>query len=108
MIVEVRIFTCNPGQLPALKKRFKTKTLAIWKKHGIRQIGFLTVLIGDGSKDLHCALSWKSMAERERKWAKFRADRAWCKVRAKTEKDGPILANNNSVFLRTTDFSALK
>jgi NIPSNAP len=43
MIVEVRIFTCNPGLLPALKKRFKTKTLAIWKKHGIRQIGFWTV-----------------------------------------------------------------
>ena len=108
MIVEVRIFTCNPGLLPALKKQFKTRTLAIWKKHGIRQIGFWTVLIGDGSNDLHCALAWKSMAERERKWAKFRADPAWRKVRAETEKDGPIIANINSVFLRPTDFSALK
>ena len=48
------------------------------------------------------------MAERERKWAKFRADPAWRKVRAETEKDGPIIANINSVFLRPTDFSALK
>jgi hypothetical protein len=36
MIYELRIYQCVPGKLPALLKRFETKTLDIWKKHGIR------------------------------------------------------------------------
>ena len=108
MIVEVRIFTCNPGLLPALQKRFKTKTLAIWKKHGIRQIGFWTVLVGDGNHDLHYLLAWDSLAERERIWNAFQADPAWHKARDESEKDGPIIANIKSALLRPTAFSAVK
>ena len=37
MIHEVRHYICVPGRLPALLKRFETKTLAIWKKHGINR-----------------------------------------------------------------------
>ena len=48
MIYELRTYQCIPGKLPALLKRFETKTLDVWKKHGIRPTGFWTVLIGDG------------------------------------------------------------
>ena len=58
MIYEQRIYTCIPGRLPALLKRFEEQTLKIWDKHGIKQAGFWTVLVGDGSKDLNNMLVW--------------------------------------------------
>ena len=46
------------GRLPALLKRFETTTLELWKRHGIRQAGFWTVLVGDGgNQDLHYLLA---------------------------------------------------
>ena len=86
MIYEQRIYTCIPGRLPALLKRFETATLKIWEKHGIRQAGFWTVLIGDGNHDLHYLLAWESLAEREKKWGAFMADPAWQSARADSEK----------------------
>ena len=68
MIYELRIYTCLPGRLPALLKRFENPPLKIWEKHGIKQAGFWTVLIGDGNHDLHYLLAWESLAEREKKW----------------------------------------
>ena len=47
MIYELRIYHCVPGRLPALLKRFETTTLKIWERHGIRQAGFWTVMVGE-------------------------------------------------------------
>ena len=68
MIHEVRHYICVPGRLPALLKRFETKTLALWKKHAINPVGFWTVLIGDGNNELYYLLAWDSLADREKKW----------------------------------------
>ena len=46
MIYELRIYTCLPGRLPALHKRFESATLKLWDKHGIRPVGFWTTVIG--------------------------------------------------------------
>ena len=108
MIYELRIYQCIPGRLPALLKRFETKTLDIWKKHGIRPVGFWTVLIGDGNNDLHYMLAWESLAEREQKWNTFQGDAEWHKARDESEKDGLIIANIKSAFLRPTAFSAIR
>jgi hypothetical protein len=108
MIYELRIYSCIPGRLPALLRRFEAQTLDIWHRHGIRASGFWTVLIGDGNHDLHYLLAWESLAEREQKWNAFQADPAWHKARDESEKDGPIIANIKSAFLRPTAFSAMK
>jgi hypothetical protein len=108
MIYELRIYSCIPGRLPALLKRFETQTVGLWKKHEIRPVGFWTVLVGDGNNDLHYLLAWESLAEREQKWAKFQADPAWHSARSESEKDGLIIANIKSAFLQPTSFSALK
>ena len=61
MIYELRIYHCVAGRLPALLKRFETTTLELWQRHGIRQAGFWTVLVGDGgNQDLHYLLAWQS------------------------------------------------
>ena len=108
MIYELRIYQCIPGRLPALLKRFEDHTLKIWAKHGIRQAGFWTVLVGDGNNDLHYLLAWESLAEREKVWTAFLADPAWIKARDDSETDGPIIANIKSAFLKPTAFSAVK
>jgi hypothetical protein len=108
VIYEQRIYSCVPGRMPNLLKRFEDHTLAIWEKHGIRPAGFWTVLIGDGSNDLHYLLAWESMAEREQKWNAFQADPAWRKARSDSEKDGPIIANIKSAFLQPTAFSTVR
>jgi NIPSNAP len=108
MIYEVRIYTANPGRLPSLLHLFDHHVLKIWGRLLIAQVGFWTVMVGDGSNDLHCCISWKSLAEREDRWAAFEADPEWQRVCGEAEEDGPILANIDVVFLKPTSFSALK
>jgi len=52
MIYELRIYRCVPGCLPVLLARFQNHTLRIWEKHGVRQAGFWTTLIGESSQQL--------------------------------------------------------
>ena len=49
-----------------------------------------------------------TMAEREKVWTAFLADPAWIKARDDSEKDGPIIANIKSAFLKPTAFSAVQ
>jgi hypothetical protein len=108
MIYEMRVYHCLPGRLPALLKRFDTVTLKLWEKHGIRQAGFFTTLIGSSNQELTYFLAWESLAEREKKWAGFMADPDWQDARAKSEADGQIIANIVSQFLTPTSFSSVK
>jgi hypothetical protein len=108
MIYELRIYQTVPGRMPNLLARFQNHTLRIWEKHGIRQAGFWTTLVGESNNDLTYLLAWESLAERERKWTAFLADPEWNAVRAETEKDGAINANISNQFLTPTAFSAVK
>jgi len=108
MIHELRVYRCVPGRLPALLRRFETATLKIWEKHGIRQAGFWTTLIGESSQDLTYLLAWESMAERETKWTAFVNDAEWHAARDASEADGQIVANVSSQFLKPTSFSVVQ
>jgi NIPSNAP len=108
MLYELRIYDCVPGRLPALLNRFQNHTTKIWERHGIKQGGFWTTVIGGHNHRLYYFLVWNSLAEREEKWAKFQADPEWNKARSESEKDGPIVANVISEILTPTAFSSLK
>jgi hypothetical protein len=108
VIHELRIYRCAPGRLAALNKRFETRTLKMWEKHGIRQVGFWTVAIGATNHDLYYLLEWASLAEREQKWNTFMSDPEWIAARAESEKDGPILAHTTNYILQPTSYSKLK
>jgi hypothetical protein len=68
MIYELRIYRCVPGRKLALLSRFENETLRIWEKHGIRQAGFWTTLIGQSSQEVTYMLALDSRAEREKRW----------------------------------------
>jgi len=108
MLYELRIYHCMPGKLPALLTRFETATVALFAKHGIEQVGFWTVAIGESNADLYYILKWDSLEEREKKFAAFAADPAWIAARTKSEEGGPLLTSISNSILTPTKFSALK
>ena len=108
MIHELRIYHCMPGRLPNLLKRFETVTLGMWKKHGIRQAGFWTTMIGESNMDLTYLLEWESLAERDAKWNAFQSDPDWIAARAETERDGAIVESISNQILMPTSFSSVR
>ena len=107
MIYETRVYRCLPGRLPALLKRFENTTLKLWEKHGIKQAGFFTTLVGGSNQELTYLLAWESLADREKKWAAFQSDPDWIAARAKTEEDGQIVGNIVNQLLVPTAFSSI-
>ncbi|BAZ21433.1 hypothetical protein NIES4073_23110 [Kalymmatonema gypsitolerans NIES-4073] len=109
MIYELRIYDAMPGRRRALLSRFQNHTLQIWEKHGIRQAGFWTTLIGENeSNRLTYLLAWDSMAERQERWGAFLADPEWIAIKAETEKDGQLVQNISNSLLAPTAFSSVK
>ena len=109
-IYELRIYDAMPGRLPALLSRFENHTLQmIWEKHGIRQAGFWTTLIGASENNrLTYLLTWNSMVQREERWNAFLTDPEWIAIKAETEKDGQLVQNISSELLAPTAFSSVK
>ena len=105
MIHELRVFHCVPGRLPALLKRFETDMLRLFERHGIEQLGFWTVAIGESNNDLFLILQWEFLADRERKFGAFLNDPEWLEARRKSEEDGPLEATITNTILVPTAFS---
>ncbi|HEY4775323.1 MAG TPA: NIPSNAP family protein [Xanthobacteraceae bacterium] len=108
MIYELRVYRVVPGRMPALLSRFENVALDLFKRHGIRQAGFWTTLVGESNLNLYYMLAWESLAERERRWNAFAADPEWLAKRAESEKDGIIVETVSSQFLEPTSFSAVR
>jgi hypothetical protein len=108
MVYELRVYHCVPGRLPAIIKRFDSITCRLFEKHGIKQVGFWTVAVGESSSDLVYMLQWESLADRDKKFGAFAADPDWIEARTRTEADGPIVASITNSILMPTSFSALK
>jgi hypothetical protein len=108
MIYELRVYRALPGRMPALLKRFETRTCKIWDRMGIRHVGFWTTMIGACHLEMFYMLAWESLEERQRMWDLFQADPEWQQAWAESEKDGIIVGNVASTILSPTKFSALQ
>jgi hypothetical protein len=108
MIYEQRVYRCLPGQLGRLLKRFENHTMRIWEKHGIRQAGFFTTILGESNRDLTYLIQWDSLADREKRWGAFMADPEWIAARDDSEKAGPIIENVSSQIFAPTAYSSVK
>src|SRR3979411_2307115 len=93
MIYETRVYRCLPGRLPALLKRFENTTLKLWEKHGIKQAGFFTTLVGESNQELTYLVAWELPPARHRQRNAFQSAPDWIAARAKSEEDGPIVGN---------------
>ena len=108
MIYELRVYTCNPGMLSALNKRFANHTLTLFEKHGIQSIGYWTTEVGESNHELTYLLAFESESQRARSWASFRADPKWQQVFDKSHDNGVIVRNVRNQLLVPTAYSPLQ
>jgi hypothetical protein len=108
VIVEMRIYHCAPGRLPALHERFTRTTLGFFEKYGIEPIGFWTTLAGPSNQTLTYLLKWDSLAQRESRWNAFASDPDWIAQRSASEAERPIVEHVETHFLAPTAYSPLR
>ena len=94
MIYEIREYTTVPGRMPALVRRFRDHTLAIFARLGM-EVTFmsLTEFGGNSTNELVYVMRFDSYDDMATKWAAFQADPEWRAARAASEEDGPIVAS---------------
>ncbi|MGH7916259.1 MAG: NIPSNAP family protein [Candidatus Binataceae bacterium] len=108
MVYELRVYHCVAGRLPDLSKRFQDVTVRLFEKHGIQQVGFWTVAIGESSADFVYMLKWESLDDRAQHFAAFQRDPEWIAARAKSEENGPLVASITNSILMPTAYSAAR
>jgi len=108
-LFEIRTYTTLEGRLPALHARFRNHTNRIFVKHGMSLIAYWTPTDKPESENtLVYILAFPNREARENAWKAFRDDPEWQKVRADSEKDGKIVKEVKSQFLRATDYSPIQ
>jgi hypothetical protein len=108
-VFEIRTYTTHPGRLDALHARFRQHTIGIFERHGMTSIGYWTPTDSAGRDNtLIYIIAHASRAQADSNWAAFNADPEWQKVRADSEKDGPIIDRIERVYVAATDYSPIK
>ena len=108
-VFEMRTYYAQPGKMQALHARFRDHTLKLFVKHGMTNIGYWSPIdAADAEKKLVYILAYPSQEAAKKSWQDFMNDPAWKKAKADSETDGPLVAKVESVFLKATDYSALK
>jgi len=108
-VFEMRTYYAQPGKMQALHARFRDHTLKLFVKHGMTNIGYWSPIdAADAEKKLVYILAYPSQEAAKKSWQDFQNDPAWKKAKADSETDGPLVAKVESVFLKATDYSALK
>ena len=108
-VYELRTYTTHEGRLDALHQRFRNHTIKLFEKHGMKNGMYWVPTDEKLSKNtLIYVVSHESREAAQKSWDAFRADPEWQKVRAESEKDGPIVAKVESVYMTLTDYSPVK
>ena len=107
MIYELRVYQATPGKMGALNERFANHTVHFFEKYGIKVVGYWTDVVGN-NHELTYICAFDSLEDMGKKWAAFQADSEWLKVRADSEKDGPLVAQVRNKIMRPTPYSALQ
>jgi hypothetical protein len=100
-VYELRTYTTHEGRLEALHKRFREHTT----KNGMYWVPTDEKL---SKNTLIYVVSHESPEAAKKSWDAFRNDPAWKTVQKESEKDGPIVAKVESVYMSLVDYSPLK
>ena len=107
-VFELRTYTTHEGRLPALEARFRNHTMALFEKHGMKNVGYWIPV--DKPNTLVYIIVHENAEAIAGNWQAFVSDPEWQAVYADSRKDGPILVENGIVnqFMTATDYSPLK
>jgi len=111
-VFEMRTYYAAPGKLEDLQARFRDHTVKLFEKHGMTNIGYWVPVdekTGQASGNtLVYILAYPNLEARTKSWEGFRTDPAWNAARNESEKNGKLVEKVDSVFLKATDYSAIK
>jgi hypothetical protein len=110
-VFELRTYTAAEGKLDALNARFRDHTLALFKKHGITNVGYWMPTDGPTAKNtLVYLIAHQSRDAATASWKAFQSDPDWVKARTASEANGRLTTQGGvvSVFLTPTDYSPMK
>lgn len=107
---EMRTYYAAPGKLEALNARFRDHTCALFRKHGMENVGYWIPTDADkgATNTLVYILAHKSREAAKASWESFRNDPEWKKVQQASEVNGKLVTKVESVFLGATDYSPVK
>ena len=107
MIYEYRVYYAAPGKMDSLHRRFADHTIRIFRKHGIKVVGFW---VTENKEDevLNYLLVFDSTDKMKEQWAAFGSDPEWNRVRDESQRDGDLVAKIESTILYPTSYSPLQ
>jgi hypothetical protein len=106
MVYELRVYHANEGKLDDLLKRFREHTMALFEKHGMKNVAYWTPLDDPlKGKTLIYILAHPSREAATSNWKAFGEDPEWQKVRDASEVNGKLVEKVDSTFMVLTDFS---
>ena len=105
-VYELRMYTVYPGKLEAVLARFRSHSMTLFERHGMKNVAYWTVIDPiDNQPSLVYILAHASRAAADVNWKAFEADPDWQKVRDASEAQGQLASDIQSLFLKLTDFS---
>lgn len=109
-IFEMRTYVAPEGKQADLDARFRDHTVALFKKHGITNLGYFHPIdANQGAKTtLVYFLAYPSRDAATAAWKAFRDDPEWNKARTESERNGKLTSKVDSVYLTATDFSKVR
>jgi hypothetical protein len=108
-VFEMRTYYAHAGKMEALHARFRDHTNKLFVKHGMTLIGFWSPTDAkEAEKKMIYILAFPSKEAAEKSWEAFKNDPDWKAAKAASEKDGPLVAKVESVFMTATDYSPIK
>ena len=108
-VYELRLYHVNEGKMEALKARFGDHTDGIFKRHNMKSIGYWQPEDAPSSQNLFVyILEHPGRDQAKKNWDAFHEDPEWNKVKAESEKNGPLADHIDSYFMDPTSFSNLQ
>jgi len=105
-VYELRIYHAVPGKIDQLVARFRDHTMALFTKHGMKNIAYWTALDEPVKRStFFYILEHPSREAAAANWKAFQDDPDWQRVKAKSEENGKLVEKIDSTFLALTDFS---
>ncbi len=102
-LYELRTYTTNEGKLDDLQSRFRNHTMALFEKHGAKNIAYWTPT--ELPNTLIYIIAHKSAEARAASWKAFLEDPVWRDAYAASIAEGELVTNIDSVLMRATDYS---
>ncbi len=103
-LYELLTYRAGPGKLEDLLKRFRNHTYGLFEKHGMTNVGYWVPVENNGNVLIYL-LSHKDRATRDESFKNFVEDQAWKSAAGKSEEQGKLVSNIDTLFLTSTDFS---